>query len=110
MLTMALIVQPYSQDACRIGYGAFSALGWAESRFGIELLVVFFSIVIVSVIIVSLDALPPLSSRQHLSHRASLAQRLVVTFLLLSSLSRHHHDHHRCRRRLVVIVSLLPPL
>ena len=94
MLTVAPIAQPYSQDACGIGYGAFSALGWAESRFGIEFLVVFFSIVIVSVIIVSLNALPPLSSRQRLSHRASLAQQLVVTFLLLSSLSRHHHDHH----------------
>ena len=62
MLTMAPIAQPYSQDACGIGYGAFSALGWAESRFGIDFLVVFFSIVIVSVIIVSLDAPPPLLS------------------------------------------------
>ena len=33
MLTMTPIAQPYSQDACGIGYGAFSALGWAESRF-----------------------------------------------------------------------------
>ncbi len=56
MLTMAPIEQPYSQDACGIGYGAFSALGWAESRFGIDFLVVFSSIVIVSVIIISLDA------------------------------------------------------
>jgi hypothetical protein len=63
---MAPIAQPYSQDACRIGYGAFSALGWAESRFGINFLVVFFSFVIVSVIIVSLDAPPPLSSPPHL--------------------------------------------
>jgi hypothetical protein len=91
---MAPIAQPYSQDACGIGYGAFSALGWAESRFGIIFLVVFFSMVIVSVIIVSLDAPPPLSSpttplssRQCLSHRASLAQRMVVTFLLSSSSS-----------------------
>jgi hypothetical protein len=82
---MAPIAQPYSQDACGIGYGAFSPLGWAESRFGIDFLVVFFSIVIVSIIIVSLGALLPLSSRQRLSHRASLAQRLVVTFLLSSS-------------------------
>jgi hypothetical protein len=51
--TMAPIVQPYSQDACRIGSGAFSALGWAESRFGIDILVVFFSIVAVSVVVIS---------------------------------------------------------
>ena len=38
---MAPIAQPYSRDACGIGYGAFSALGWAESRFGIDLLVSF---------------------------------------------------------------------
>ncbi len=36
MLTMAPIAQPYSQDACGIGYGASSALGWAESWFGID--------------------------------------------------------------------------
>ncbi len=71
MLTMAPIAQPYSQDACGIGYGAFSALGWAESRFGINVLVVFFSIVIISVIIVSLDAPPPLSSPPHLYRRAN---------------------------------------
>ena len=41
MLTMAPIAQPYSQDACGIAYGAFSALVWAESRFGINFLVVF---------------------------------------------------------------------
>jgi hypothetical protein len=34
--TMAPIALPYSQDACRIGSSAFSALGWAESRFGIN--------------------------------------------------------------------------
>jgi hypothetical protein len=39
MLTMAPIAQPYSQEACGIGYGAFSALGWAESRFEIDFLV-----------------------------------------------------------------------
>jgi hypothetical protein len=51
---MAPIVQPYSQDACRIGFGAFSALGWAESRFGIDFLVVIFFIVVVSIIVVSI--------------------------------------------------------
>ena len=51
--TMAPIVQPYYQDACRIGSGAFSALGWAESRFGIDFLVVIFSIIVVSVVVVS---------------------------------------------------------
>jgi len=68
---MAPIAQPYSQDACGIGYGVFSALGWVESRFGIECLVVFFSIVIVSIIIVSLDAPLPLSPRRHLYRRAN---------------------------------------
>ena len=94
MHTMVPIVQPYSQDAYGIGYGAFSALGWAEIRFGIVFLIVFVSIAIVSVIIISLDAPPPLSSHatplsscQRLSHRASFAQQLVVTFLLLSLLS-----------------------
>jgi hypothetical protein len=71
MLTMVPIVQPYSQDACGIGYGAFSALGWAESRFGIDFFVVFFSIVIVSVIIISHDTPPPLSLRRHLYHHAN---------------------------------------
>jgi len=63
---MAPIAQSYSQDACGIGNGVFSCLGWAESRFGIDCLVVFFSIVIVSIIIVSLDAPLPLLSRRHL--------------------------------------------
>ena len=91
VLTMAPIAQPYSQDACEIGYGDFSALGWAESRFGIDFLAGFFSIVIVSVIVVSLDAPPSLSSRRHLYRRANacliapfLAQRLIVTFRLSS--------------------------
>jgi hypothetical protein len=51
----------------------------------------FFSIVIVSVIVVSLDAPPSLSSRRHLYRRANacliapfLAQRLIVTFRLSS--------------------------
>ena len=50
---------------------AFSALGWTESRFGIDFLVVFFSIVIVSVIIVSL------SMRRHLSCRATTSSSLL---------------------------------
>ena len=66
MLTMAPIAQPYSQDTYGIGDGVFFALGWAEIRFGIDCLVVFFSIVIVS-----LDAPLPLSSRRHLYRRAN---------------------------------------
>jgi hypothetical protein len=49
---MAPMAQPYSQDACGIGSGAFSALGWAEKRFGIDFLVVIFSIVVVSVVVI----------------------------------------------------------
>jgi hypothetical protein len=49
---MALIAQPFSQDACGIGFGAFSALGWAEIRFGIDFLVVIFSIVVVSAVVI----------------------------------------------------------
>jgi len=71
MLTMASIVQPYSQDAYGIGCRVFSSLGWVESRFGIGCLVVFFSIVIVSIIIVSLDAPLPLSLRRHLYRRTN---------------------------------------
>ncbi len=51
---MAPIAQPYSQDACGIGSGAFSALGWAESRFGIDFLVVIFSIVVISIVVASI--------------------------------------------------------
>jgi hypothetical protein len=51
---MGPIVQPYSQDACGIGSGAFSALGWVESRFGIDFLVVIFSIVVISIIVVNI--------------------------------------------------------
>jgi hypothetical protein len=36
MLTMALIAQPYSKDACSIGSCASAAVGWAEGRFGID--------------------------------------------------------------------------
>jgi len=111
---MAPIAQPYSQDACRIGYGAFFALGWAESRFGIDFLVIFFSIVIISIIIISLDVPPPLSSRHHLYHRANaclIAPFLHSGWLSFSSccLRCHHHDRHRRCRHLVVVVSLLPP-
>jgi len=66
MLTMVPIAQPYSQDTYGIDDGVFSALGWAESRFGIDCLVIFFSIVIVS-----LDAPLPLSLRRHLYRRAN---------------------------------------
>jgi hypothetical protein len=117
MLTMALIAQPYSQDACGIGYGAFSALGWAESRFGIDFVVVFSSIVIVSIIIVSLDVPLPLSLHCHIYHCANAC--LIVPFshsgwLSLSSCCRHHRYHHHDRhrrllhRRLVVAVLSLP--
>jgi hypothetical protein len=75
---MAPIAQPYSQDACGTGYDVFPALGWAGSRFGIDCLVVYFSIVIVSIIIVSLDAPLPLSLRCHLYRRA------YATFFFLS--------------------------
>jgi hypothetical protein len=113
---MAPIAQPYSQDTCGIGNGAFSALGWVESRFGIYFLVAYFSIVIVSVIIVSLDALPPLLSRCHLYRRDNtcpIAPLSHSSWLSLSScccrLRRHHHDlHHHCRH-LVIIVLSLPP-
>ena len=70
MLTIAPIAQPYSQDTCGIGYGAFSALGWAKSRFGIDFLVVFFAIIIIYIII-SLNALPPLSLRCQLYRHTS---------------------------------------
>jgi hypothetical protein len=60
----------------------FLLWGGQKVDFGMDFLVVFFSIIIISVIIISLDAPPPLSSSQHLSHRSSLPQRLVVTFLL----------------------------
>ena len=117
MLTMAPIVWPYSQDACGIGYGVFSALGWAESRFEINFLVVFFTIVIVSVIIVSLDAPPPLSSRRNLYRRANaclITPLLYSGWLSLSSCCcrrcHHHHDRHRRRRPLVVVVLSLSPL
>jgi hypothetical protein len=67
---MAPIAQPYSQDACGIGSGAFSALGWAEKRFGIDFLVVIFSIVVVSAVVISVvctalfPLLPLFTSRQ----------------------------------------------
>jgi hypothetical protein len=101
MLTLVPIAQPYSQDACRIVYGAFSALGWAESRFGIDFLVFFFFIVIVSVIIVSLNAPLPLSSRRHLylcANASFIGPLSHSGWLSLSSCRcrhrHHHHDHH----------------
>jgi hypothetical protein len=75
---MAQMAQPYSRDACRIGSGAFSALGWAESRFGIDFLVVIFSIVVVSAIVVSIicDAYFPLFASLHLLPAAMITTTL----------------------------------
>ena len=92
MLTMAPIVQPYSQDACGIGYGAFSALGWAESRFGIDCLVVYFSIVIVSVT-------SSLSMRYRLSHRDITS--IIASTPISSCLS---HTAAGCHFPLVAVV------
>jgi hypothetical protein len=77
---MAPIAQPYSQDACRIGSGAFSALGWAESRFGIDFLVVIFSIIVVSVVVVSIicTACFPLFASHHLPPVAIMTMMLLL--------------------------------
>jgi hypothetical protein len=77
---MAPIVQPYSQDACGIGSGAFSALGWAESRLGIDFLVVIFSIVDVSIVVVSIicAAYFPLFSSLHLLPAAMMTMTLSL--------------------------------
>ncbi len=89
---MAPIAQPYSQNACRIGYGAFSALGWAESRFGIDCLVIYFSIVIVSVT-------SSLSMRCRLSHRA------VTSIVAPTPVSSHlSHSAAGCHFPLVTII------
>ncbi len=79
MHTMAPIVQPYLQDACRIGSGAFPALGWAESRFGIDFLVVIFSIVVDSVVVVSIicAAYFPLFASLHLPSAAMMITTLL---------------------------------
>jgi hypothetical protein len=70
---MAPIAQSYSQDACRIGSGAFS-----ESRFGIVFLVVIFSIVVVSVVVVSIicAAYFPLFTSLHLPPAAMMTMTL----------------------------------
>jgi hypothetical protein len=76
---MAPIAQPYSQDACGIGSGAFSALRWAESRFGIDFLVVIiFSIVVVSVVVVSIICATyfPLFASLHLLPAAMMTTTL----------------------------------
>jgi hypothetical protein len=75
---MAPIVQPYSQDACGIGSGAFSALGWAESRFGTDFLVVIFSFVIASVVVVSIICATyfPLFASLHLPPAAMMTTTL----------------------------------
>jgi hypothetical protein len=84
-----------------------------ESRFGIDFLVIFFSIVIVSVIIVSLDAPPPLSSCHHLVYPRANACLIAPLshsgWLSLSSCHRrhhrrYHHDHHRFRLVVATIV------
>jgi hypothetical protein len=76
--TMERIAQTYSQDACRIGFGAFSALGWTESRFGIDFLAVIFSNVVVSVIVVSIicAAYFPLFASLHLPPAAMMTTTL----------------------------------
>jgi hypothetical protein len=75
---MALIAQPYSQDACGIGSGAFSALGWAERKFGIDFFVVIFSIVVVSVVVVSIicAAYFPFFASLHLPPAAMMTMTL----------------------------------
>jgi hypothetical protein len=77
---MALISQPYSQDACGIGSGTFSALGWAESRFGIDFLVVIFSIVVVSIVVISIicAAYLPLFASLHLPPVAMMTTTLLL--------------------------------
>jgi hypothetical protein len=77
---MALIAQPYSQDACRIGSGAHSALGWAKSRFGIDFLVIIFSIVVVSVVVVFIicTAYFPLFASLHLLPAAMMTMALSL--------------------------------
>jgi hypothetical protein len=73
-------MQPCSQDACRIGSGAFSALGWAESRFGIDFLVIIFSIVVVSVVVISIiyAAYFPLFASLHLPPAALMTMTLSL--------------------------------
>jgi hypothetical protein len=75
---MAPIAQSYSQDACGIGSGAFTALGWAESRFGIDFLAVIFSIVVVSVVVDSIicAAYFPLFASLHLPPVAMMTTTL----------------------------------
>jgi hypothetical protein len=75
---MAPIAQPYSQDACGIGSGAFSALGWAESRFGIDFLALVFSIAAVSVVVGSIicAAYFPLFASLHLPPAAIMTTML----------------------------------
>ncbi len=77
---MAMIAQPYSQDACEIGSGAFFALGWVESRFGIDFLVVIFSIIVVFVVVVSIicAAYFPLFASLHLLPAAMMTTTLSL--------------------------------
>jgi hypothetical protein len=75
---MAPIAQPYSQDACGIASGAFSALGWAKSRFGIDFLVVIFSIVVILVVVISIIGATyfPLFASLHLLPAAMMTTTL----------------------------------
>jgi hypothetical protein len=77
---MAPIAQPYSQDACRIGSGAFSALGWAESRFGIDILAVIFSNVVVSAVVISIICIAnfPLFASLHLPPAAMMTTTISL--------------------------------
>ena len=98
MLTMAPISQPYSQNTCRIGYGAFSALGWAESRFGIDCLVIYFSIVILSVT-------SSLLVRHCLSHHA--ATSIVAPTPVSSHLSRTVASCHFPLAAIIVVITIM---
>jgi hypothetical protein len=103
MLTMAPIAQPYSQDACGIGYGAFSAL---EGR------KVDFSHCLHCCHRLHHCHLRPLLSRRHLYCRAKTCLIVPLShsgWLSLSSCRRHrhccchHHDcHHGCCHLVVV--------
>jgi hypothetical protein len=77
---MAPIAQPNSQDACGIGSGAFSALGWEENRFGINFFVVIFSILVVSIVVISIicAAYFPLFASLHLPPAAMMTTMLSL--------------------------------
>jgi hypothetical protein len=76
---MAPIAQPYSQDTYGIGSGAISALGWAESRFGVDFLVIIFSIVVASIIVIPIICTTyfPLFASLHLLPAAMMTTTLL---------------------------------